>query len=532
MEENLPDVSGPLSPKPDHRFTKGALSLFARLKGVSLPRIENEGQNNTSYPESMTQLSCNEGQRATDIPLEPREPENREQVPFPGSIQIPGCNPSIFVFPNNHAAIGSSFLERFPEVVNIFRHNAKEHPRLKNNLQYIDYSLHMCGASQSDTHPSILVFCRHSDFKDLHSLLTSKELKYQYCLRRSTRNRLFSRSQLPEEHHKPYFNLYFWRESIPRTLYLGICGHVSMSILSLPLRTDWRSEQKSHQLTMCGTVVNLIGDEPKSSTLGCVLKIDGTVYGITTRHMFPQDQSTIPIEEKPVPQSEPNEGQISELEKRCTMEDLTPTTDEGILRDSSSDISNVTESDEDFFIDDIEYDSLTEAELTGIDDSGNNIKADDGLDNNSNDNNPEGVSFRSDSFQHGPEATEIVYSPDQGQDEFEEGDLDWALVKLTYRGHWRPNAYFDPRDPYPWLLSKIAKYNPGRNTRVLIITSKMLPQEGFIRSGVSILGGINGKAPSEMWTVVLDRGSSKCTSWHCSRYFRFEAHIYSRADSG
>ncbi|KAK7409100.1 hypothetical protein QQX98_008708 [Neonectria punicea] len=85
----------------------------------------------------------------------------------------------MLVYPHSSGFISSEFHSRFREVVNIFRQNVEEHPRLREHVQHVDYALRMCGESPETSHPSILVFCRPSEFSSLRSLLTSKQLRFQ-----------------------------------------------------------------------------------------------------------------------------------------------------------------------------------------------------------------------------------------------------------------------------------------------------------------------------------------------------------------
>lgn len=234
-------------------------------------------------------LSLGEGQHENDISTVSYEVfANLPDDPFRGPVQIPGCLPTTFVYPHSSAVIGAAFDERYREIVNIFRHNIKEHPRLRENLHPIDYTLKLYGTSSRDSHPSILVLCLHSEFKDLEGLLMSKELKYQYCLRRPAWKYPWSGSQASaiEEDHRPFFNLYFWRQRIPRTLYWGQESVRIRSQLNMPPQHSETHPHIVRALTMCGSVIELLGSQSSFSTLDFVIKVGSEFYAITSRHVF------------------------------------------------------------------------------------------------------------------------------------------------------------------------------------------------------------------------------------------------------
>ncbi|KAI1244815.1 hypothetical protein MGN70_014692 [Eutypa lata] len=312
-----------------------------------------------------------------DVPIDKQKDENNiacappelvsiaEEEPiedtFRGEVQIPSCSPTIFVYPHSSSAIDTTFQDRYREVINIFRHNTKQHSRLKESAQYIDYTLKLCGTSSKDVHPSILVFCRNSEFKDLKALLTSKELKYQYCLRRKTRKYPWSSSQslTATESYRPLFNLYFWRQRRPRTLYYW--GYESVRLHSHLSPRSQRSKTDPHivpGLTLCGSIVELLGDRPGLSTAGCVIEIGSEFYVITSRHAF----------RSPEPKEEHQNGEMSYHQLMdCSSSDISADStpgrlafDEESLYGSGADISDTMLEETDYFIDDIEYESLEE----------------------------------------------------------------------------------------------------------------------------------------------------------------------------
>lgn len=418
---------------------------------------------------------------------------------FRGEVQIPGCSPIIFVYPHSSSVIDTTFHDRYREVINIFRHNTKQHSRLKESAQYIDYTLKLCGTSSKDFHPSILVFCRNSEFRDLKGLLTSKELKYQYCLQRKTRKYPWSSSQplnAPEP-YRPLFNLYFWRQRRPRTLY-GKHKYVRLHSQSSPL------SQRLHmvpELTLCGSVVELSGYITGFSTVGCVIKIFSHFYAITSGHAFRSPEPTKPTKEH-------QHGEISPHKLMDSPDSSAGSTAgrpgfvEESLYGSNTDISDTTLEDSDYIIDDINYESFEEEtgeEAYHSDDSSSADSSD------ANSDQKKGTD------QTRSKMARMILPT---SDELKPGDLDldWALIHLVNPVDWKSNAYIHPSiPPIPVFLSKVAESQPTQERPVFIITSAPTPQRGMLQPGSSMLGGITGRIPSTMWTLLLDEQNSKIT---------------------
>lgn len=451
---------------------------------------------------------------SADVPIDEQQDENNiacapselvsiaEEEPiedtFRGELQIPSCSPTIFVYPHSSSAIDTAFHDRYREVINIFRHNTKQHSRLKESAQFIDYTLKLCGTSSQDFHPSILVFCRNSEFKDLKDLLTSKELKYQYCLRQKTRKYPWSSSQslTAPEPYRPLFNLYFWRERRPRTLYYWDYESVRLhSHLSPPSQRPETNPHIVPGLTLCGSIVELLGERPGLSTAGCVIEIDSAFYVITSRHAF----------RSPELKEEHQNGEMSCHQLMdCSSSDISadsttgrPAFDEESLYGSGTDISDTMLEEVDYFIDDIEYESLEEEDNEALhsDDNDSTISSD------ADGNQTKGT---------GSTITCVLFPT---SDELQSGDLDldWALIHLMNPLEWQPNAYINPSISSPVFLSKVAESQPTRETPVFIITNAPIPQRGMLQPGSSMLGGINGRIPSTMWTLLLEEKNSETT---------------------
>ncbi|KAG5745528.1 hypothetical protein H9Q70_011775 [Fusarium xylarioides] len=156
--------------------------------------------------------------------------------------------------------------------------------------------------------------------------------------------------------------------------------------------------------------------------------------------------------------------------------------------------------EDDYDITDVQYDSLSEDEDCEAD------QADDwSLDTG-------GSTLHQPSDGHYSEDTKqmlaLFPNPQQLQASGEL-DLDWALIKVTNSDHCHLNAFYPSGSRSESVsLGKVARSQPQFETPVLIVTSGKVPQKGFLQPGITFLGGISGKTPSSVWTVVLDDGSS------------------------
>ncbi|KAJ3545957.1 hypothetical protein NM208_g2256 [Fusarium decemcellulare] len=428
--------------------------------------------------------------------------ESKETLnnPFRRAVQIPGCSPPTFVYPHGSGVIDAEFDERYREVINMFRHNTKEHPRLTDNLQYIDYALRLCGTSPKDSHPSILVFCRHSEFKDLKGLLTSKELKYQYCLRRPVRKYPWSGSQTSsiDNDQRPFFNLYFWRQRRPRTLYWG---QGPVRIHSTPNMPSSRLDSHPYMttgLTMSGSIVEIPNSERSFSTVGCVIRIGSDFYAITSMHAFELLEPTKELEREEVPDNQLIDGSSTNTFVKEAVEPLVYGGESH--HGSDTDHLDAMPEDGDYFIDDVTYESLSEDEEGSSDLAESGLIFANNFYGDHNKTSSQAGEFK-DMFALFPTSQELGRSG--------ELDLDWALIKLVDPQDWRPNAFIHPSFPSnPVYLTKVAESQPTQETPVFIVTREAILQSGFLQPGTSLLGGINGISPSALWTVVLSEQSS------------------------
>jgi hypothetical protein len=264
-----------------------------------------------------------------------------------------------------------------------------------------------------------------------------------------------------------------------------------------------RSETHPHMvpgLTMCGSVVENLGSESSFSTLGCVIKIDSAFYAITSRHAFslfePRKEllSGEMSGHQPVDHSSAGTS-TNGTEKRRVCDCEPP------LCGPDTNPSDTLPDDNGYLIDDVVYESLTDNDQGVLEpvDSRSAIA-------NASHGNQKHTSGQTRELQKMPA---LLPTPDE-LDESGELDLDWALIKLVDQQDWRPNAFFYPSvSSSPMFLSQVVKSQPTKETPVLILTGGPTPQRGMLQPGISLLGGINGRTPSRMWTVVLTEKNSE-----------------------
>lgn len=432
---------------------------------------------------------------------------------FKDPLLIPGCSPVTYVYSHASATIQASYEERFQEVLTLFQQNVKEHSRLAEHRHNIDYILRVCGTSPTNSCPSIVVFCRHSEFKDLRNLLTSRELKFQYCLRQPSRVYPWGETPGLDQDHRPFFNIYFWRESRPRTLYCGnepVRIHRRQIEASDPL--DSRSGPNSN-LTLLGSVVELTGAERKFSTLGCVIRVGSDFYGITTMHTFEILESPDLIN---ADTTTDNESFCSDTPTAVVNDDVeSPIDDEKMSYEP--DLCDAI-GEEHYYIDDVEYDDLSEAEYDERDPAEcSSLATDEATLHPGVDSDHEKTT----------QNLRALFPTTPQLRDTHELDLDWAIINLTHTGNSHINAFFLPEAPSdPVLLSTVAESRPCQETPVFLITAGGTFRKGFLQPAISALGGVSGKVPSTLWTVILNEqtrmSQSSCFKSSLSNFLHFQ----------
>ncbi|WQF83884.1 Putative ankyrin repeat-containing domain superfamily [Colletotrichum destructivum] len=409
--------------------------------------------------------------------------------PYREPKAIPKHRPPVFVYPHSEGKISPKFRQRFREVVNIFMYNIRGSAELRESTQFIDYTLRICGQSPETSHPSILVFCRQRDFKPLHGLLSNDRLRFQYCRKRSSRRDLWSgwpasrRPTTTTDQNVPLFDLYFWRSLQPREL---LWGPRSTFFLDQGPSTGIAS-----YLTMCGCLLIPRKNMERRSTLGYVVQLGPDYYGVTASHTFrsAEDEPKLPMARG---ESTHYDRSAVSAEHKDTV--LTsggsPYSDDWIGQQTENLQIDTSDDNEEFLVDDGEYESFTDEES----DTEHVI---------------DGARKKKGVWQKDWKRDEIPVVSFPQLAEYEvlgELDLDWALVKLEDADDWRPNAVMAKNGTDVIFLTEFASEYPERETPVLIATSGGAQFSGNLHSIPSVLGGVNGRVPSVMRTVTLDDG--------------------------
>jgi hypothetical protein len=279
---------------------------------------------------------------------------------------------------------------------------------------------------------------------------------YQYARRRHAPKYPWSETQVlaTEQNHKPFFNLYFWREKRPRELYWGSAPVYLRQNTIEADRPPQNSPSSISPTTMLGSIVQLPGPDQRSSTLGCVIKVDLDYYAITTMHAFEPSQSSCGA-----PSS-------TECDNKSTSDNSTaPTVITGIefplqnSKEMSDPGVHEVLGEDDYDISDVQYDSLSEDEESQPD------QADDwSLDT-------DGSTLHQSSDDHSPRETQemlALFPSEQQLQASGELDLDWALIKVTNLDHCCFNTFSPPGSHSESVsLGKIARYRPSTSIYML-----------------------------------------------------------------
>ncbi|KAK2014319.1 hypothetical protein LZ32DRAFT_690596 [Colletotrichum eremochloae] len=403
-----------------------------------------------------------------------------ENDPYREPQMIPKHRPPIFVYPYSGEKIPPVFQQRFEEVVNLFMYNTRNNAQLRDSTPFIDYTLRICGQSPEDLHPSILVFCRPKDFQPLKDLLSKDRLRFQYCRRRSpaTDSRKgWSTSQISvaSDHNVPLFDLYFWRSRQPRELLWGTQTKAFVS------QTPFSFGHK-YDLSMCSSQVTHTANGYSRSTFGYVVQMGSDYYGVTASHAFRNvgdDHDVMEHQEAPK-----DRGQSDDLTTESILKSRHGVSTQGDLSSDGQIWYHGTEvlsDDENYLVDEGEYDSFTDEETDDSDENADN-SADDEEDR---------------------EYT-VYFPPLSESKALGELDLDWALIKLEDPSDWRPNAIIDKESEtgFIFLTDFMTEY-PERETTVVIAPSNGPPVVGTLHSNPAVLGGLNGSVSSTLWIVTI-----------------------------
>lgn len=172
----------------------------------------------------------------------------------------------VYVYPHADECISVEHMNRFPVIVDIFRHNLQEQSELSlMHPAKTEYKLKMCGTSMNDAKPSILIFHPQIDAKMSMSILS--------ILRRPEVRQQYNSSDMIV-----CFNI--WPFSGPSFKYLGR----PMEGLSIQMQDSY----------IPGA---LISDDAcdRISTITCGIRFPNmadTIFALTTAHAFEKDDDS------------------------------------------------------------------------------------------------------------------------------------------------------------------------------------------------------------------------------------------------
>ena len=390
--------------------------------------------------------------------------------PFKDPIVLPNTKKTIlYVYPYSSSAIGKSHLQRFSVVVNMLRDNVDIRPELSAYISESEYTLKMCGPSQEESQPSIIVFCRKAIFAKLYSVLTSPHVACQYYLQAPSKlgavlGRLWRYStEVSSDSHLPRYKIFFWfSTSRPRILYWG------KETVNMQMSRNEQAQGSTRGLALCGSKIIL--DSQRQATLGCILSLGPLmIYGITAQHAF---------------ESAKNE-----------MSHSSPESEEEVQDDQRFSSPTSALAWEDAVVDDIEYD-LSEHQ-DAIDDADQQRRE------------IEAVREKQHQVEHPLDLRFLkttVMFPSLELDHSDEADLDWALIEITQPASPLAGAEFlSTRDlSFP---SHVALECPHEHREVVILTNPQ--RRGTLLCGKSFLGGINYPSLMEVWSVIISNGHCK-----------------------
>lgn len=392
--------------------------------------------------------------------------------------KIPYLKETVYVYPDAGCDISRDHRTRFPIVKDILQKNVENNSKLRNYTRDLSYEMRMCGVSCEDSKPSILVFCPIIILKRLKSILTKPHVKEQYHLDSATG---------PSASYVSRYRIFFWGE--PREPLWGRSAIVNIDVDGKPGSS---SIAKPSGLTMCGTLVTAGEAGERHSTIGCVLRVGSQFYGLTSAHTF---------------------------------EDLRP----------SSAAMQEDPDDEDSDAEDGEYD----LDLETLDKyNGQQLQ----LPLEQPNSKPGPIHYPSGTSKL-PEVLRTyetsnrltIRSPPAGDDVWNSNhpDRDWALIHLTGRIHWRPNACFSPSQPQkPIFCSKVASHCPSEKRNVYIVSSRSVSQHGTLHTIPSYIGGYGTRA-CEVWTVsVSDNDRKPMSLLHIRATANILAEELKKGDSG
>ena len=367
---------------------------------------------------------------------------------YSSSKPIPYIKSGTLVFPEAGEDISQSHKDRFPVLVDLFRRNVQQYPYLNRLVGLISYELRMCGLSETDARPSILIFCPKSGLSKLKAALTKPHLKAQYDPPSSE-----------QSDHLVRFKLFFWAQNVE--LLSSAMIQYQPSACSLPASS------------LCGLRVMLDhGVDKQYSTLACTLYIENQGYGLTTGHLIPGFGDAA-NETGRNPLSNPD-GEIAH--------DGTENTDDDVSDDEYDLEFETDESD-------LQKPDLPRSLPTiSVQGAAEEVHASSHANRGGSESKLAGLRCK-------------VRGPlDSADWKGNYRNLDWALLQLDDERFWLPNVYSHPETSRPVTVSAISQ-QPQSHRKVHIVTSPGASCVGHMTEVAVYLQGSFHLKPTRIWTI-------------------------------
>jgi hypothetical protein len=361
--------------------------------------------------------------------------------------------------------MSTSHQARFTIVREILQIRVQSDHMLRQHAKHFNYVGHMCGSSQADARPSIVIFCPLKLLDELRKCLTEKDVRKHY--------HQDYRSIIPAL-KVPRFRIFFWGKEVellwcPRITPVQISGIETLGMNS--------TSEPLGQLTFCGTMVTAEPTEERCSTVGCVLRIGNEYYGFTSAHAFDGVEYYRPTQTG----AETKENNVE------------------IDIDIDDDDDNNDSWSDEYKYDFNDHEDLdgTDYQLSSSSSSPNATEEKAPLGSKASENSAfksRGISYQS--FVKRPAVDGSAWNANHP-------NLGWALVLLDQPGLWQPNMCFDPSMPEkPIFFSSYASCLPSVKTEVLIVSSRSVSQRGILNYTPAYIGGY-GIHRVEVWTVSI-----------------------------
>jgi hypothetical protein len=370
---------------------------------------------------------------------------------------VPFVKGPVFVYPDAYTEISQAHKQRWEAVVHLLKLNVQESDAMREHKDSIAYDLQMCGLQPSKAFPHIVVHCSSKLVPHLHKLFLRPHVKRHYQVKCATNDAM----------SLPRFGIVFY--GVEDTKISGVTYEVSIT-------TQGVSPLVDAGLTMCGSKVISKKNPSRYSTIGAVLRVGQSFYGLTAGHTFVDE---------PV---------IDDIPLILSYEDSDAEDD-----DYSYDFSGMVAGD-------VNDPNATTSGDKALDSS--NGKLLNHLPSTIQDGTRETASSWKSSIFTASKSSR-VFVPAQATPELE-SNLDWAIVELQDSAHWRPNIYTNESGNLKLvsISHEFVTILPSESREVSIISSRDGAIRGRLRSLPTIRGG-SANQVNESWVVSVQGKDSE-----------------------